>query len=55
MGNDKTKFTRDLHSGLDIRKTDNSPKETDAIHKAYQAPRGLTEEEIKNLIQDMQN
>lgn len=34
---------------------DNSPKETDAIHKAYQPLHGLTEEGIKFLIQDMQN
>ncbi len=51
----KTRYQTDINSGLDIRRTDNSPKEKDAMVKKHQVTRTLTEEEVQNLIQDMQS
>ena len=42
----------DINSGLEIRLTDNSPKEGDDFQKADQYARPMTDEEIKAKIEE---
>ncbi len=44
------KYTRDPNSGLDIRLTDNGPKEDDIFMKAHQFTTALTEEGARNVL-----
>ena len=45
--------TTDTNSGLEIRMTDNGPKEEDDFQKADQYSRPMTEEEIKAKIAEV--
>lgn len=45
-----SKYTRDPNSGLDIRRTDNGPKEDDIFMKAHQSTTALTEEGARNVL-----
>lgn len=45
-----SKYTRDPNSGLDIRRTDNGPKEDDIFMKAHQFTTALTEEGARNVL-----
>ena len=45
-----SKYTRDPNSGLDIRPTDNGPKEDDIFMKAHQFTTALTEEGARNVL-----
>lgn len=40
----------DVNTGLEVRRTDNSPKDADIFDGGEQQPRPLTEEEIAALI-----
>lgn len=45
-----SKYARDPNSGLDIRRTDNGPKEDDIFMKAHQFTTALTEEGARNVL-----
>lgn len=45
-----SKYTRDPNSGLDIRRTDNGPKEDDIFMKEHQSTSALTEEGARNVL-----